>query len=199
MITANATGYLLPPFIILKAAKPKEKSEKDHPDNEFPTFDTEASNAIKRASTVAIHNYSAWCTKWVMEKHSIPYFAQNTGPESVLLMDNFSSHFSDESIKAFETYKIKQLSLAPNTTCTCQPVDDGIGGTIKGKIKQYFNEWILDSLEATEDFVSYDEKKKKHRVKSPSKELIVQWILKAYEEINAETIRKSKLFSFYFS
>jgi len=47
--------------------------------------------------------------------------------------------------------------LAPNTTSISQPVDVGIGGVIKGKIKNYFEEWVIDNWE-NDDFVKYNEK-----------------------------------------
>jgi len=103
---------------------------------------------------------------------TLPFFANNTGPDSLLIMDNFSAHISDDTVKELDSHNIKHLCLAPNTTPICQPVDVGIGGTIKSKIKKYFHESLIEIWEITQDFFIYNEKKKKYKVQSPSRELI---------------------------
>jgi len=59
IITASAGGFLLPPFLIFKAHKPKGKLDKDYPENEFPKFNRETSDLMKNNGIVAIHNYTA--------------------------------------------------------------------------------------------------------------------------------------------
>jgi hypothetical protein len=73
--------------------------------------------------------------------------------------------------------------LAHNTTAICQPID---------------RQWVVDSWDEEEDFVVYNEKKKKYKVKKPKRSLVIEWILKAYNEIKRETILKSKPILFYY-
>jgi len=126
-----------------------------------------------------------------MSKYYIPFYKDNSVSRSLLLLDNHGSHTSDTTSKAFEDNDIKHLYLAPNTTCVSQPVDVGIGGVIKGKIKGYFEDWVIDNWE-NNTFVKYNEKKKKYTYTAPNRDLIVNWILRAFDETSKETIIKGK-------
>ena len=134
-----------------------------------------------------------------MKDHYIPFFRANSTLNSLLLLDNHGSHIADGTIEIFEKEKINYLCLAPNTTPLTQPVDVGIGGVIKSKIKKYFEEWLIDSWESDDTFVVYNEKKKKkYKYNAPSKDLIIKWILRAYEEMAKSTIISGKLKKYFY-
>jgi len=63
-----------------------------------------------------------------------------------LILDNHSSHLSDDTTKEFEENNITYIPLAANTTPICQPVDGEIDCIIKSIIKYYFEEWLINSL-----------------------------------------------------
>jgi len=112
-------------------------------------------------------------------------------------MDNCSSHVSDKVTEKLKENSISYLHLAPYTTPICQPVDIQVGAMIKGKIKYYFEEWLMENME-NETLISYDEKKKKYRFVSPNRDQIVKWVLRAYDEVDRGRIKESKIFSQYF-
>jgi len=86
-----------------------------------------------------------------MEKYCVPYFVQHSSPNSLLILDNYGSHTCNEVTSAFEAQKRDYLHLAPSITPICQPIDIGVGSVIKGKIKKYHDEWVLNSWECDEN------------------------------------------------
>ena len=74
-----------------------------------------------------------------------------------------TSQVLDGTVESFHSNGINYIHLAPNTTCISQPIDLGTGGTIKTKIKRYYEEWVIDSWENNEgEFVKHDKKKNKY-------------------------------------
>ena len=190
IITAASDGTLLPPLLLFKAPKPRSKTFKDHPDKEDMEFhDKKTQRLIDESGLTALRSYSGWNNKRLMKEYFIPYFKTYSVNNSLLLLDNHGSHTADSTVKAFEENEIKVINLAPNTTCISQPVDVGVGGVIKGKIKNFFEEWVVDNWE-NNNFMKYDEKKKKYKFTAPSKNQVVEWIIRAYEEISLSTVRK---------
>ncbi|EGZ17960.1 hypothetical protein PHYSODRAFT_498969 [Phytophthora sojae] len=60
------------------------------------------------------------------------------GP-AVLLLDNFDSHVSEEGQRVvFEEKNAAVVPFPPNTTAVCQPLDLGVIGPLKAKIRSKF-------------------------------------------------------------
>ena len=195
VITASSTGYLLPPFLIFKVSKPRNKSYKDIPAKEEVIFrDEETKRLVGQSQLIACQTFSGWNNKRVMEKFYLPFYQRNTSRDSLLIFDNHGSHICDDTVKVLKTNNIQHLPLAPNTTPICQPVDIGIGGVIKAKIKTFFQNWIIDNWEYNESFMKkHPTKKDKYLFPIPTKELVIKWILQAYEEIDKKVIIESNI------
>jgi len=189
IITCCSNGQLLPPFLIFKVQKPKNCSQKDFPKNEVPQFDSKTKAFIEKNNIAVFQNYTAWNNNRIMEKYFVPFYAKYTHPNSILIFDNHSSHVSNSTTKALKERNITHINLAPNATPLLQPIDIQIGADIKSKIKSYSEEWIIEN---EKEIITYDIKKKKHVVKAPSKSLIIEWVAKAYQEINLKMISRSK-------
>ena len=58
-------------------------------------------------------------------------------------------------------------------------------------MRQKFEKWLIENFD---ELVIYDEIKKKYKFMSPNKPLIIEWVLEAFKEIDANMVRKSKLF-----
>lgn len=76
VITIGSNGELLPPFLIFKTSKPRNKSFKDYPSNETPTFDSETTAMAQRAQVVTLQNYTAWNNARIMKTYYAPYFSK---------------------------------------------------------------------------------------------------------------------------
>ena len=120
----------------------------------------------------------------------------STNPDSLLIMDNFGAHINVQTEKVLNDNNINSLALAKNTTPICQPVDVGMGGTIKSKIKKYYHEWVIDNWDEHNNFYTYNPKKKKYKIKTPSKSLIIDWIIPTYNEVESTTTKRSNFYSF---
>lgn len=195
VVTASSEGHLLPPFLIFKTTKPKNKTFKDYPaDESLESLKCkEINEAIGRIGLTGVKSYSGWnCTR-IMQRYWNPYFIKNVPPNSLLMLDNHASHVSDGTVESFHDRGINYIHLTPNTTCIAQPVDLGIGGTIKGKIKRYYEDWVIENWESNEkEFIKYNKKKNKYTFKAPDRNLITRWIIRAYEETERRTIIECK-------
>lgn len=188
-ISACSNGSLLPPFVIFKTAKPKGKTDKDYPSNEIAKLDPDVQKALDRLGGMAVQNYSGWNTKRIMKEYYIPFYAKTSHKNSLLVMDNHSSHVCQDTTNELDKKEINYIFLAPNTTPITQPIDINLTAAIKSKIKKYFHDWLIDNEDKV---ITYNEKKKKYKFISPTKSLIMTWILKAYEELDARLVAKSK-------
>lgn len=108
VVTIASNGEILPPFVIMKVSKPRNKAFSDIPPNEIPKFDSETEKMLKRIGAVVVNTYSGWMNKRVMEKYYIPYYKENAKiEESLLIFDNHSSHVCDDTIAALEENEIE--------------------------------------------------------------------------------------------
>jgi len=82
MITASSTGYVLPPFLISKASKSRNKSYKDLPAKEEVTFrDGETKRLVERSQLVACQTFSGWNNQRVMKKFYLLFYFRNTSKD----------------------------------------------------------------------------------------------------------------------
>lgn len=148
VVTACSNGELLPPFLIFKTAKPRNKTLSDHPTNEIPSFDQETRRLMSRHGVEAVQNFTAFNRSRIMSKFWIPYYVKNAYPGSLLTFDNHSSHVCDATSSALDDEGVHYLNLPANTTPICQPVDIQIGADLKAKIKSYYENWLLEKRRA---------------------------------------------------
>jgi hypothetical protein len=98
-----------------------------------------------------------------------------TGP-SVLLLDNLDCHVSQAAEEIVATELFSSLcALPPNTTSICQPLDVGVMGPLKAKLRSLWLE------ECSFEHVSAAEK----RVR------MITRTIKVWDEISKETVRAS--------
>lgn len=79
---------------------------------------------------------NAWmdATAWAFYVHELLRFEIN-GP-AVLLVDNFDSHVSEEGQRVVaEDACAAVVPLPPNSTAACQPLDVGVMGPLKAKMR----------------------------------------------------------------
>jgi hypothetical protein len=95
---------------------------------------------------------------------------------SVVLLDNLDCHVSQEAeaIVATELFSLL-CALPPNTTSVCQPLDVGVMGPLKAKLRSLWLE------ECSFEHVSAAEK----RVRTIAR------AIKVWDEISPETVRMS--------
>ena len=109
MISGNAAGEILPPFVVYKAT------------NLWSTWCVGGPKGARYFSTK-----SGWFDGVAFEEWFfsivLPSFKKKLGVK-VLLGDNLSSHISPKVIEACEENEIKFVCLPPNSTHITQPLD----------------------------------------------------------------------------
>jgi hypothetical protein len=189
ILTVGATGEKLPVLIILKSNKPKNYQKGQRPNPEiFQATNAEIREKIRQKNAMVLLSYTAWNCNYIMKKFYVKLFDTYAryAENSLLLMDNFSAHFSDEVVDEFNNFRIKTLSLAPNTTPVLQPLDVSIMRPFKIQVRKLYRDWVMARAYAMKEAglpIS---------LKSPKDEVVVSWILDAWEAIKASIIVESK-------
>ena len=94
---------------------------------------------------------------------------------SVLLVDNFSAHTSAESFNTVKDELMSELvPLPPNTTSVCQPLDVGIMGPFKAKIRAL---WLRDT--------------KKYTTQPPKRMAVSKRAIAAWDGISQEAVKSA--------
>ena len=130
MFCGNAAGELLPPMIVYKA-----KSVYDGWVNGGPkgsVFDCTDSGWFDGRTF----------KKWFMDV-SVPNL-KGDGPFAII-GDNLGSHFSDEVINICLQRNIRFITLVPNSTHLCQPLDLAVFVPMKRSWRSLLNEWHKES------------------------------------------------------
>ena len=84
---------------------------------------------------------------------------------------------------------MEYLLLPPDTTCLLQPVDGGVGRSLKANIRKLFYKWVQKN---------YMEVKKRNgkllkTFKNPTKELVIEWVLEAHKDLKNLKISSSNI------
>jgi len=106
----------------------------------------------------------------------------NSTRPCILTMDNVSFHHSNEITRALREQNVTISNFPPNTTCRLQPLDHSINGVVKNKLDEYWNEY-MDRIDIP--------RTKAGNLQRPSKELILEWITRAFDELKPLTIINS--------
>jgi hypothetical protein len=173
ILCINWTGEKLIPFIIFKSlAKNQTFIER------YPKDITKPVQAYFCGQTSAT-NDTGTMLEWI--KHVFNN-RENSSRPCILTMDNVSFHHSDAITNALRGQNVTLSYFPPNTTCRLQPLDHSINGVIKNKMDEYWNEYMdQHDLPRTDA----------GNLQRPSKEIILDWITRAFEELKSESIMKS--------
>ena len=131
MFCGSASGEYLPPFVVYKVHSETVYSEwvKNGP-----------KNAIYGATQ------SGWFDKrtfreWFMHCFLPKRFAIDNDSPVVIIGDNLGSHFDIEVIRACSKYDIRFITMPPNSTHLCQPLDLAVFKTLKLEWRRILDFW----------------------------------------------------------
>ncbi|RLN70846.1 hypothetical protein BBJ28_00017005 [Nothophytophthora sp. Chile5] len=128
VITARADGKKLPILFVVRA-KPGGTIESD----ELPHYPQGHVYAVQE---------NGWMDANVWQNYTKELLKFEVEGPSLLLLDNFDSHVSEEGQKAVaEEAGAIVVPLPPNCTSVCQPLDVGVMGPLKQKIRAL---WLLE-------------------------------------------------------
>ena len=133
VLTIRADGLKLPILFIIRGI-PGGTIEKD----ELETFPKGHVYAVQE---------NAWMDRKVWKAYLYEVFADHVNEPSVLLVDNFDSHVSQESYRIVQEELGSHIcSLPPNSTSHCQPLDVSIMGPFKQHLRDL---WVQEFDPAT--------------------------------------------------
>ena len=100
---------------------------------------------------------------------------------SVIVVDNLDCHVSEDSVNiCAEKLGSEIYPLPENTTSYCQPLDVGVMGPLKAKLRTL---WLVNSTKA--------------KTVSEKRKLAIDLTIKAFDELSVTCIRRSWEKSFF--
>ena len=139
-------------------------------------------------------NSSGELTISILDNVIFPEIGINDGLRGGVLVDDFKGHskdvvkkfvkgklYGDESIPDKMRYELcAVLIMAGGITPKSQPIDAFIGKVLKGYYREFYDEYVLTA----------PINEKTGQIISPTRQLSAQWVVKAWEKIPEEMIRK---------
>ncbi|RLO06197.1 hypothetical protein DYB28_011102 [Aphanomyces astaci] len=133
LLTVRGDGKKLPILFIIRG-----EPGGDIETNEFPDYPPEHFYALKK---------KAWMNGIVWKYFLRDVLKPDIENPSVLLVDNFDSHVSEESENIVgEELGSELCALPPNSTSHCQPLDVSLMGPFKEHLRDF---WVLTKSTAT--------------------------------------------------
>lgn len=134
LLTVRADRVKLPIFFIVKG-----KTGGTIEQNEVPTYPTGHHYAVQE---------NAWMDSKVWKRYVLELLRYEIASPSVLLLDNFDAHVSDEGQAVVaEEACCSVCPLPPNSTSYIQPLDVGVMGPFKSNLRML---WMEEEHTATD-------------------------------------------------
>jgi len=186
VLTCSADGRLFPPMIIFKGKNPNHISIRTCP---------------RSRGTILTVQPKAWMMVALMHVWQTSVFLKKLNStkmeSSLLVLDIFSGHkdLQNERRKiepAFKRHKVFLAWVPGGCTPLVQPLDVSINHPFKTRLRQKWQDWMLQRLENIYDdddgYSTEKEGKNEYKVKPPTKEDIVNWVEECWYETSAQTV-----------
>ncbi|KAJ0390660.1 hypothetical protein P43SY_011835 [Pythium insidiosum] len=161
VISVRADGTKLPLFFIVRGTPGGSIDTA-----ELPTYPPGHAYAVQE---------NAWMDDSVWEAFVVGVLARHVHGPTVVLLDNFESHVSDEGKRLVaEEACAAVCSLPPNATAACQPLDVGVMGPLKANLRAL---WLKELSPA--------------RTAAEKRLAMIKRTIAAFETITSETIKGS--------
>ena len=179
LLAISAAGGMLMPLIIFQGERGGQVEEEMHPDGVYVTVQK-----------------NAWMDGNVWQDSVISGvwgdFVSSQYPDALALyVDNLKCHTSDRSIEGFADWGTEVVPLPKNTTAVLQPLDVGIMGPFKKKLRAFALQDDIAGFREAEVPLRDHLIALKKRPAWVKRQLVVTRVLKAWKGISAETIRRA--------
>ena len=98
----------------------------------------------------------------------------------LLILDSFRVHMMGSIVNKIQSLGIEVQHIPGGCTYLCQPIDVGVNKPIKNKVAEQWEDWV-----DTEGVQKGEE------MKTPSRELIANWVGEAYWTLNEKTCQNA--------
>ena len=168
-VTVTASGELLKPMIIFKG-----KSGGRIQQREFPSYPGESFYACQDCAWMDERVMKEWIKAVVK-----PHVQQAPGVHAVLLLDSYRCHLMSSVVDEISALGVQVEHIPGGCTGLCQPIDVGIGKPFKNRVRNLWEEWMLE--QGINNVIS----------KPPSRKTLSEWIIKSLEDIGPHIVKNS--------
>lgn len=117
--------------------------------------------------------------KWLRFQFGSRQDLENT---VLLLLDDFSGHWTQEIVEYAEMINVTLLKVPPNATSVSQPADSTWNGPIKTRLRNAWIQNLREQLAARVPGLPF-------KLKPPDHALLCEWVAAAWRCVSASTIR----------
>ena len=165
-LAGKADGSRCKPFIVFKGAKRESKALHEE---------------FKRKCSVA-SSANGWMNEQLTLRWHQDVLGQFSFRKRLLAWDSFEVHLTDEVKKALANAKIETAIVPGGCTKYIQAPDVSWNKPFKGKIQEYYDDWLANGKHEYTDAGN---------MKPVPRRLIVEWVIKSWEDISNETLANS--------
>jgi hypothetical protein len=161
---------MLPPMLIFKGAA------KGRISREFATYPDQGHYACQQKAWMDEEMMSKW-----IDDVLIPW-RNEKGPDVIplLILDAYRVHMMGNIVNRIQSLGIEVMHIPPGCTYLCQPVDVGINKSIKSRMREKWENWMIAG-DGIVDGVA----------KEPSRQLVAEWVVDVYMNLPAQTVRNA--------
>jgi transposase len=169
-VTVTASGKILKPLLVFKGTRNGRIMIR-----EFPTYEDDM---------VYLCQPAAWMDEGVMliwvDQVLRPYVqTKPAGVIPILFLDSYRCHMMQSVVGKIQDLGVEVEIIPGGCTCLCQPVDVGINKPLKNRIRQQWEEWMVqEGLETG-------------TTAPPKRQDIVGWVRTATNSLPAQMIRNA--------
>lgn len=171
--TVTASGKMLPPFLIFKGTRNGRISR------EFVTFPAEGKYACQPKAWMDEGMMNAWI-EVILKPWKDHRDANNPSIQPpILVLDAYNVHQMGSVVNRIQSMGIEVVHIPAGCTYLCQPIDVGINKPIKTRVRERWEDWMMDGG-GVEDGVA----------KEPSRKMVAEWVVETYTAM-PETIGRN--------
>lgn len=176
------------PYVIFKvrpAKSPEAQSDNDKCRNGFGAYIWKSISKAQVETGMQIYgNGKGWwggklTVAWLRYHFGL---RPNRDQPVLLLLDDFSGHWTTEVIEYAKAVNVTLMKVPPNATSVCQPADATWNGPVKQRLR---NAWILNLKKQLATRVA----SVPFKLKPPDRALLCEWVREAWGDLTASTIR----------
>jgi hypothetical protein len=172
--TVTASGRMLTPYLIFKGA-PNGRIVK----TEFGTFPEGGKYACQPKAWMDETNMHAWIDLVLKPYKDEKDRHDPGGPPLLLVLDSYRVHLMGSVVNKIQEMGVEVLHIPGGCTYLCQPVDIGINKPLKSAMRAKWEDWMTDGGGIVDGVA-----------KEPSRKLMSEWLIDAYNGI-PETVGRN--------
>ena len=167
-VTIDASGGMLPPMLIFKGAANGRIAR------EFVTYPDGGHYACQKKAWMDEEMMSKW-----IDDVLVPW-RNEKGPDviPILILDAYRVHMMGNIVNRIQSLGIEVVHIPPGCTYLCQPVDVGINKSLKSRVHEKWENWMVMG----EGIVN-------GAAKEPMRQLVAEWVVEVYKNLPAQTVQ----------